>query len=278
MLQFDFIMIYIIHITSVLLEITKILKFFLRSIIHFFLKIYLFSQHIMKKSSRLEEDKNIEEKIIKAVRNQLRLEKEISDLAIKVISNLFKENKAIEDRIFRDIRNLFEHEDYYKPVRVGNFWSNNYIEYKVKRDRKTLSVEEYLNKIRSYLKDIINNLKKSDTWKIQLTITIDFISSKDDNDEEHVMHSKSDKIKIIINDKAEKGLEELFKSLTKNYQIGLEKSMRGSDFTFDCVHLLYYKYHKINPNYGGSYIGSPDWIKNNRSTKDKKRLTKNNKN
>ena len=155
MLQVDLIMIYIIHITSVLLEITRILKFFLRSIIHFFLKIYLFSQHIMKKSSRLEEDKNIEEKIIKAVRNQLRLEKEISDAAIKVISNLFKENKAIEDRIFRDIRNLFEHEDYYKPVRVGNFWSNNYIEYKVKGDRKTLSAEEYLHKIRSYLKDII---------------------------------------------------------------------------------------------------------------------------
>ena len=32
---------------------------------------------------------------------------------------------------------------------------------------KTLSVEEYLNKIRPYLKDIINNLKISDTWKVQ---------------------------------------------------------------------------------------------------------------
>ena len=42
-----------------------------------------------------------------------------------------KENKAIKDRIIRDIRNLFEHEeqDYYTPVRVGNFSSNNYIEY-----------------------------------------------------------------------------------------------------------------------------------------------------
>ena len=38
----------------------------------------------------------------------------------------------------------------------------------------TLSVEEYLNKIRPYLKDIINNLKKSDTWKIQLTIANKF--------------------------------------------------------------------------------------------------------
>ena len=66
--------------------------------------------------------------------------------------------------MLRDIKNLFEHEEevenYYKPVRVSNFWSNNYIEYESKGDRnKTLPVEEYLNKIRPYLKDIINNLK-----------------------------------------------------------------------------------------------------------------------
>ena len=39
-------------------------------------------------------------------------------------------------------------------------------------------------------------------WKIQLTIAIDFISSKD-NDEEHIMHSKSDDKEIMINDKVE---------------------------------------------------------------------------
>ena len=55
-----------------------------------------------------------------------------------------------------------------------------------------LPVEEYLNKIRPCLRDLVNDLKQSDTWKIQLTITINFISSKGDNDEDHVMHSKSD--------------------------------------------------------------------------------------
>ena len=86
----------------------------------------------------------------------------------------------------KDIRNLFEQEeekDYYNSIRVGNVWSNNYIEYESNGDRnKTLSIEEYLNKIRLYLKYIINHFKKSDTWKIQLTIAINFISSKD-NDE-----------------------------------------------------------------------------------------------
>ena len=90
-----------------------------------------------------------------------------------------------------------EAENYYKPIRVGNFEGINYIEYKSKGERKTLSVEEYLNEIRPYLKDIINDIKKSDMWKIQLTIKINFISSRDD--EEPVIHLKSDNIEIMIN-------------------------------------------------------------------------------
>ena len=74
----------------------------------------------------------------------------------------------------------------------------------------------------TYLKDI-NNLKKSDTCKIRLTIAINVISSKD-NDEEPVMHSKSDNVEIMINDKADikelygkKVVAELFKPLIKKY-------------------------------------------------------------
>ena len=93
-----------------------------------------------------------------------------------------KENEAIKDRIIKDMRNLFEQEkeDYYKPIRVCNFWSRNYDEYESNGDRnKTLSTEEYINKVRSYLKHIINGLKKSDTWKTQLTVATDLISSKE---------------------------------------------------------------------------------------------------
>ena len=83
-------------------------------------------------------------------------------------------------KILGDIKNLSEHkkeeENYYKPVRKSNFWSNSYIEYESSGDKnKTLSVEEYLDKNRQYLKEIINNLKNSDTWKIQLTIANNFI-------------------------------------------------------------------------------------------------------
>ena len=62
---------------------------------------------------------------------------------------------------------------------------------------KKLSVKEYLNKIIPYLKDIINNLKKSDAWKVQLTIANNFTSSIY-NDEDHLMHSKSDNITLVM--------------------------------------------------------------------------------
>ena len=38
--------------------------------------------------------------------------------------------------------------------------------------------------------------------------------------------------------------------------------MKDCDFIFNCVHLLYYKYHNINLNCGKSYKNYPDWIKN----------------
>ena len=62
----------------------------------------------------------------------------------------------------------------------------------------------------------MNDLRKSDTWKIQLTTAINLISSKD-NDEEHKMPSKSNDINIIINDKADEVIEELFESFPSRY-------------------------------------------------------------
>ena len=42
--------------------------------------------------------------------------------------------------------------------------------------------------------------------------------------------------------------------------------MEDSDFVLDYVYLLYYKCHKANANSGGSYIDSPDLIKNKEVT------------
>ena len=88
----------------------------------------------------MENPRSEEGKIINDIRNLLRREEEA---------------KIIKYRILIDIKNLSKHEkeeeNYYKPVRVNNFWSNNYIENESNGNRnKTLIVEEYLNKIRPY--------------------------------------------------------------------------------------------------------------------------------
>ena len=68
----------------------------------------------------------------------------------------------------------------------------------------------------------------------------------------------------MINDDADEVVKKPFDSLKNKYQNNLE-SRRGSKFVFNYVQLLYYKCHKINPNRGGSYIDSPDWIKNKKA-------------
>ena len=53
------------------------------------------------------------------------------------------------------------------------------------------------------------------------------------------MHSKSDNIEFMSYDNAYEVVDELFKPLLSKYQIDLEASMRGNDFIFDSVQLLY---------------------------------------
>ena len=52
-------------------------------------------------------------------------------------------------------------------------------------------------------------------------------------------------------------IKKLFESFLKKYQKVLEESMKGSEFVFDSVDLLYCKLHKISLNQGVSYIHYP---------------------
>ena len=111
------------------------------------------------------------------------------------------------------------------------------------------------------MRDIIIDLQSSDTWKIHLIIAINFISSKD-TEEERVMHSTSVNIKFTPYNNENEVVNELFDLLRLKYQDNLNTSMRGSDFIFDSVQPMYYKCHKVNYKRSGSYIDSPNWIKN----------------
>ena len=95
---------------------------------------------------------------------------------------------------------------------------------------------------------------------------INFISSKD-SDETRNMHTKSDNIEIMMGSEKDDIINELFESLLQKYQEGLEESMRGSEFIFDSVDLLYYNLKEISLNRkGSSYIDSPKWLKNKKAT------------
>ena len=110
------------------------------------------------------------------------------------------------------------------------------------------------------MRNIIIGLQNSDASKIQLTIAINFISSKD-AEEQRVMHSRRNNIKFTSYNNTNEVFDELFESLHSRYQGHLETSMRVSDFIFDSVQLMYYKCHKVNFKRSGSYIDSPDCIK-----------------
>ena len=91
--------------------------------------------------------------------------------------------------------------------------------------------------IKSYLRDMINDHKSQSEWKIQLTMQINFISSKD-SEETCTMHTKSHNIEIMMGNETDEIIEKLFESLLQNYQKNLEESMRGSEFVFDSIDLF----------------------------------------
>ena len=138
-----------------------------------------------------------------------------------------------------------------------------------------LAIYEYFDKIKPYLKDMIDDYKSKGEWKIQLVMRVIFVSFIDKN-ETQVMHTKSDNVKIMNGTDTNDAIIELIKSFTKRYQEGLETKMKGSSYIFERVDLLEYHLHKISLNRGSSYIDSPEWIKhqkvtiNPQNTKDNK--------
>ena len=96
-------------------------------------------------------------------------------------------------------------------------------------------------------------------------MVINFVSSKD-SDETRTLHTKSNNVEIMIGSETDEIIKDLFESFLQKYQEGLEESMRGSEFVYDSVDVLYYNLNKISLSRGGSYIDSPKWLKNKKAT------------
>ena len=143
-------------------------------------------------------------------------------------------------------------EDYYKLIITKGAFNNNYIQYESKGNKgKNISIKKYLNMIIPYLSDVINDHKTHGLvryhsgnktwveetpreWKIQLTMAINFISSRDSDE----TRTKSNDVKIMMCSETNEIIEELFKSFLQKYQEGLEESMRGREFVYDSVILI----------------------------------------
>ena len=80
------------------------------------------------------------------------------------------------------------------------------------------------------------------------------------------MYTRSDNEEFTNGSDGDEIIEELFESFLQKYEENLQEKMKGSDFEFDGVNFLCYDFNKISINRGGSYIDSPKWLKDKKST------------
>ena len=80
------------------------------------------------------------------------------------------------------------------------------------------------------------------------------------------MHVRSDIEEFMSGDDTNEIIESLFQSFIQRYEESLQNKMKGSDFEFDGINFLYYDFNKTSIYRGGTYIDSPKWLKDKRST------------
>ena len=120
--------------------------------------------------------------------------------------------------------------------------------------------------IEKYLRELINQFKNEGGWKVQLSAEINFISLKPESDETCVMYTRSDNEEFMSGDDTNQIIKLLFESFLQRFEENLQNKMRGSEFEFDGINFFYYNFNKASIYRGGSYIDSPKWLKDKKST------------
>ena len=101
-------------------------------------------------------------------KNELENSNEYLNELDKKIIKLNEYNNNNDDFI-ENVRDLFNIVNY-EPILIKTGFNNNYLEYR--SEGNSLSFEEYLNLIKPYLNDLINDKKDKGEWKLQLTAQI----------------------------------------------------------------------------------------------------------
>ena len=79
------------------------------------------------------------------------------------------------------------------------------------------------------------------------------------------MYIKSHNIEIMMDNETDEIIEKLSESFLENYKNGLKEEMRASDSVPEIIDLLYYHLQKVGLKRAGSYIDSPEWLKNKKA-------------
>ena len=128
-----------------------------------------------------------------------------------------------------------------------------------------MSVYQNFNKIRLYLHNLINDHRIArSVWKIQINMRVNFISSRDTG-EIRIIYTWSNNVSITQGIDTTDIIKERFESFLHDYQENL-KTIKESDFVFEIVDLLDCKLHRVRLNRGESYIKSPKWLENKKSS------------
>ena len=101
---------------------------------------------------------------------------------------------------------------------------------------------------------------------MQVSAEINFISLKPGSDETRVMYTRSDNEEFMSGDDTNEIIKLLFESFLQRFEESLQNKMRGSEFEFDGINFFYYSFNKTSIYRGGTYIDSPKWLKNKKST------------
>ena len=150
---------------------------------------------------------------------------------LKKLNSDLKKLHKYQDNITYGLDYLFNEvneEDYYEPKEIKSAFDGSYVLYESRGDKDNmLAIYEYFDKIKPYLKDMIDDYKSKGEWKIQLVMRVIFVSFIDKN-ETQVMHTKSvnstlnSTLKTMNSTDTNDAIIELIKSFTKRYQEGLE--------------------------------------------------------
>ena len=138
---------------------------------------------------------------------------------LKKLNNDLKKLNKYQYNITYGLDYLFNElneENYYKPTEFKSAFDGSYMFYESRGDKDAkLALYEYFDKIKPYLKDMIDDYKSKGKWKIQITMRIVFISFIDKN-ETQAMHTKSDNVEIMNGTDTSDAINKLIDSFMKD--------------------------------------------------------------